>query len=86
MVVQPGPVMFRIPRELAVEYAGMLCASWVTVVDRMSELFGFEPELSARWNNVKTRADLALETMQRILCNPPRRLMSPDGSRRKTGF
>ncbi|MCU1479289.1 MAG: hypothetical protein JWQ19_75 [Subtercola sp.] len=64
MVAQPGKVEFRMVPQLAVEYAGMLCASAVTVLDRMELVFGVTGEQSDRWNGVKSRADLALKRMQ----------------------
>lgn len=63
-VARPGRVEFRMLPELAVEYAGMLCGTAVTVLDRMALVFDVEGEQLAHWNAVKVRAAAALKRMQ----------------------
>ncbi|TFC30781.1 hypothetical protein E3O55_07295 [Cryobacterium sp. MDB1-18-2] len=64
LVGAPGLVQFRIPRELVVEYAGMISASCITVMDRMMLMFGLELKHQQRWNGAKSRANTALALMQ----------------------
>jgi hypothetical protein len=64
LVAEPGKVQFKIPRQLVVEYAGMISATCVTVIDRMAVMFGLEREHQQSWNGAKARADTALKLLQ----------------------
>lgn len=64
LVAQTGNVEFRVPPELAVGYAGMICCAAVSVLNQMVLVFGLNGDMLAHWDAVKSRADVALKRMQ----------------------